>query len=493
MKKFIKYCLYVVAITMTGVLGACSEFKPETPELPDLPKVSNLKADVSNRIVNLSWTLPSTSLKIEGVTVKVNNNINVDLDATATTYTVKGQPMEDEYMYTVKLRYEGGYVSEGVSTIATVPFEKLAELTEFKVASQEKRSVTFSWTLPNAAGITGVLVGLDGHDNGTLFNIADYPTGATLNGNETGVDLKFRAQVVYDDAYYSDGLVVNTALPEMEVRTGFLLLADNPSMLPDDDERVAAEWFYDTYVDTDKGDFIKVADLPSIDYEEYGVIWIMVDRIGMEMGWANLPQELVNDDTMNALRAYGLAGGSLFLSNMATQLTEPLGIVPNGYAPNIFSSGEGGSGDDVWVINPYLGWDFQNNPDIDFYDRTAHKIYEGITLEDPNGYGYNNLPLIGPGQREDHNCMWDCNVWGNGGYNNSVKNFEMTTNSLVLATWGHVRDHCVAGLVEFYGNTTHGTCIACGFAAYEWNQNSGINPYQGNVEKLTENILNYLK
>jgi hypothetical protein len=56
-----------------------------------------------------------------------------------------------------------------------------------------------------------------------------------------------------------------------------------------------------------------------------------------------------------------------------------------------------------------------------------------------------------------------------------------------------VRDHCVAGLVEFYATAEHGQCIANGFAAYEWNQNSGTNPYQANIEGLTANILNYLK
>ncbi|MDE6134789.1 MAG: DUF4960 domain-containing protein, partial [Muribaculaceae bacterium] len=62
-----------------------------------------------------------------------------------------------------------------------------------------------------------------------------------------------------------------------------------------------------------------------------------------------------------------------------------------------------------------------------------------------------------------------------------------------LATWGHVRDHCVAGLVEFNANAEHGRCIANGLAAYEWNQNSGVNPYQHNIEQLTTNILDYLK
>ena len=90
-------------------------------------------------------------------------------------------------------------------------------------------------------------------------------------------------------------------------------------------------------------------------------------------------------------------------------------------------------------------------------------------------------------------AFWDCNIYGRGSYPDVIANFEATTGSLVLATWGHVRDHCVAGLVEFYANANHGRCIANGLAAYEWNQNSGPNPYQHNVEQLTSNILNYLK
>ncbi|MDE6270505.1 MAG: DUF4960 domain-containing protein, partial [Muribaculaceae bacterium] len=197
--------------------------------------------------------------------------------------------------------------------------------------------------------------------------------------------------------------------------------------------------------------------------------------------------------TLEALRNYSANGGSLYLANMATQLTVPLGIVPADMAPTVYGNGDGGTGTDVWVINPYLGWDFRNGSDQGFYDRTAHAIYKGLTLEDPNGYGYDNLPLIGPGQREDHNCMWDCNIYGRGNQPDVIRNFEVTTNCMVLATWGHVRDHCVAGLVEFYANAQHGRCIANGLAAYEWNQNSGPNPYQHNIEGLTRNILDYLK
>ena len=236
-----------------------------------------------------------------------------------------------------------------------------------------------------------------------------------------------------------------------------------------------------------------ISQISSLDPEEYTVLWIEIDRVGLAYGWENLPDGVSSSETIEALKAYTAVGGNLYLSNMATQLTVPLGIVPDNMAPSLFGNGDGGSGDDVWVINPYLGVDFKDNGAQGYYDRTAHAIYKDITLEDPNNYGYLTVPLIGPGQREDHNCMWDCNLYGNGGYADVIKNFEVTTNSLVLATWGHVRDHCVAGLVDFNPNSQHGRCIANGFAAYEWNQNSGTNPYQHNIEQLTLNIINYLK
>ena len=495
MKKFMKYSLSVSVLALAGIMGACNEFKPETPDIPNLPTVSGLKAEVSNRVVTVSWNLPSSSLKVDGVTVKVNNAREINLDASATSYTVYGQPMEDEYMYTVKLRYEGGYVSEGVTTIATVPYEELADLTNFSVTDMEKKNITFSWTLPNVAGITGVWVGLDGEDNGTVFNAKEYPTGATLGGNKTGIDLKFRAKVVYDEAYYSNGVVLNTALPKMETKCGFLLLADSPANLPDDDEIAAATWFLDNYVDKNLGDFLFYDRLDEYDMDEYGVIWISVDRVGLEVGWQNLPQELVNNNTLEFLRNYGLNGGALFLSNMATQMTVPLNIVPEDMPINTFGSGEGDPNNgDLWSINPHLGWIFQNIGE--YYDRASHAVYQGLEFEMVNGYEYSSLPLEGGMGKEDHNSLWDINPYWHAAGDpapNCVAWFENVTNSQVLAVWGQVADHCIAGMVDFNPNTIHGRCVAMGLGAYEWNVNSGVNPYQHNIEKLTDNILNYLK
>ena len=384
-------------VILCGLLTSCSDYEPKGyPDVPELAKATGLQADVAGRTVTLSWELPARE-GITGVRVSCDNGAPTILPADATSCVLKGQPMDRDLVYTVKIDYDGGYVSEGISIIARVPY----------VAS----------------------------------------------------------------------------------KMSYLMSAPSVADLPDDDERAAATWFSAQ----ENAEFIQPSQISSLDPDIYSVIWIEIDRVGLPFGWENLPGGLADDSTIAALREYSANGGSIYLANMATQLTVPLGMVPENMAPTIFGNGQGGSGTDVWVINPYLGVDFKDGGDQGYYDRTAHAIYKGLTLEDPNNYGYLTLPLIGPGQREDHNCMWDCNIYGKGSQRDVIANFEQTTNSLVLATWGHVRDHCVAGLVEFYANDTHGRCIANGLAAYEWNQNSGQNPYQHNVEQLTLNILNYLK
>ena len=488
MKK-ISYGIFILLATLCGMFGACSEFEPTGyTEIPDLQKVSNLRADIDGYVVNLSWSLPADD-GVEGVLLITNGNSSnpTRLEGSVTSYSVEGQPMEEEYLYTVKVLYNGGYVSEGVSVTATIPYIELANVTDLE-ASVSGRTVTLNWTLPDEEGITAVKVfRADEADAAVVLEAS--ATSCEMKGQPMDQELTYTVALVYDEYYTSKGTSVQVTVPYITPKMGYLMTAATIQQLPDDDERAAAAWF----MEQENAELIQPSQLADLDADIYPVLWIEIDRVGLPLGWENLPAEITSDETIAALRQYSANGGSLYLSNMATQLTVPLGFVPSTMPPTTYGNGEGGTGTDVWTINPYLGWDFRNGSDQGFYDRTSHLVYEGLTMEDPNNYGYNSLPLIGPGQREDHNCLWDCNIYGKGNYPDVIRNFEVTTNALVLATWGHVRDHCVAGLVEFYANAEHGRCIANGFAAYEWNQNSGTNPYQHNIEQLTMNILDYLK
>ncbi len=485
--------LTYIAAGICLLASSCSDYTPNGyTEEPTLPVVSSMEytvAGAANHDVNINWTLPADNDVTGCILYRNATEIeNFDLDPSRNySYTVLGTPLGEEVVYTVKVKYADGKISTGKSVVISLPEETFAGVNNLQ-GSVNGRAVTLSWTLPSQAHRTGVRIVTNGDVDKAVLLDADA-TSYVLKAQPMEQTLNYGVEVVYDTYYYSPTASVEETIPYMEPKMLYLLPEDAATYndLTDDDEYAAAQWF----AAQPNAEFVHPSEIANYDPAVYSVMWIEVDRVGIGMGWQKLP--FASDDCIAALKDYSANGGSLYLANMATQLTVPLEIVPENMAPTVFGDGNGGSGDDVWVINPNLGWDFKDGADQGFYDRTAHAVYEGLTLEDPNGYGYPTLPLIGPGQREDHNCLWDCNIYGKGSYPDVIKNFEVTTNSLVLATWGHVRDHCVAGLVEFYSNPTHGRCIANGLAAYEWNQNSGPNPYQANIEKLTENILNYLK
>lgn len=488
MKTIYKYGFGALSLLMGVTYTSCGDFEPTGYEgHPALSAVSNLKAEIAGHDINLSWQLPSSTEKITDVKFIKDGDMahTVSLGATATSYVVKGQPMGKEGLFTIKVCYDDKYVSEGVSTTATLPVEELPGVTNLS-GSVELRSVTLTWTLPTGAGVTGVRA-YAGDNEAEAVSLPAGTTSYTFKSQPMDQEVIYTVQAMYDDYYPSVATTTKVRVPYVPPRMAYLLIGvDDFRDLPDDDERAAARWFSAQ----EDADFVTEAELPELDTDIYPVLWVEIDRTFLGSGWENLP---ISGATLEALKKYTASRGNLYLSNLATQLTVPLGIVPADMGPTVYGDGEGGAGDDVWVINPHLGVDFMNGGEQGYYDRTEHIIFSGITLEDPNDYGYSTVPLIGPGQREDHNCMWDCNIYGKGDYPDVIANFEATTGSMVLATWGHVRDHCVAGLVDFNPTGQHGRCVAMGLAAYEWNQNSGPNPYQANIEKITENILNYLK
>ena len=216
---------------------------------------------------------------------------------------------------------------------------------------------------------------------------------------------------------------------------------------------------------------------------EYSVLWIHIDRNGINSGWENLKTGVFNDDVINALKAYYTNGGNLLLCNHATQLLVPFGRLDADRAPNLFGAGEGSSNADIWGVNANINRK---------YDWRQHAIYEGLSTA---GAGDHDIyPLIGSGNKEDHNCMWDFNAFRYDDTEDNIKHFESENSASVLGTWQHVVDDACAGLIEFNpAGSINGRCIAIGVAAYEWNQgDTDSNMYRVNIEQLTRNAISYL-
>lgn len=253
----------------------------------------------------------------------------------------------------------------------------------------------------------------------------------------------------------------------------------------DDDEAAAANWLVNTY----GGTFLPTASVTSIDaLDDYDAIWVAIDRVGLQQGSVNLPVEYTA--LFDILEDYSKNGGNLLLTNHATSIVAAIGRTTR--QPGIFGSGAGGDNGDIWGLNVIIG-----SGSVPYYaDHRTHEFFDGIAFEEgiPNTH-CEIIPLVTNGYKEDHNCMWDLNSFG---YtvpegSNTVAMYEAEADCEVLGTWQHVGDFCCAGMVDFHAQENgYGRIVCVGVAAYEWHQNVESNPYQANIEKMTENILNEL-
>ncbi len=263
-------------------------------------------------------------------------------------------------------------------------------------------------------------------------------------------------------------------------KLGLLIGAESIDDIASDDEKAAAKWFQKTYPNAA---IVTPSNLSEI--QNISTLWVIIDRIGIEPGVNNLPEAFRSDDAINALKAHVQKGGSLLLTNHATQLAVALDRLP--YSPTIFGSGEGNQNDDIWGTHPVIG-----NKEGEIYDHTKHAIFKDMTYEPTINAGI--YCFEGAGKKGDHNCMWDMNAISELSENpNKIADFEDKVNCTVLGTWNHVVDYCCAGIIDFEPTTTiKGRILAVGLAAYEWDLAGGVNTKQDQLEIFTENCLTYL-
>ena len=273
------------------------------------------------------------------------------------------------------------------------------------------------------------------------------------------------------------GTTINGQLDASKAKIGYI---DVDAVRSDDDMAASKAWFKKQYP---YGEVLSLSESSTWNLSQFSVIWIHIDILGLAHGYQNLTtDELINSNAVSKLTAYLKNGGNLLLCNHATQLLVPFERLNANRAPNVFGSGDGSSNADIWGVNANINRK---------YDRRQHAIYEGLFTA---GAGDHDMyPLIGSGNKEDHNCMWDFDAFRYDDTEDNIKHFESENLASVLGTWQQVVDDAVAGIIEFNPTESiNGRCIAIGVAAYEWNQNNVDNPYQGNIEKMTQNAIEYL-
>lgn len=267
----------------------------------------------------------------------------------------------------------------------------------------------------------------------------------------------------------------------------------------DDDEKGAGHWLIGK-----GGVFVSLEQIKngSVNLADFKALWIHLDRQIIPGNEENPVDIFVNDhlspykdtDVLNAITNFYKAGGNLYLGMHASHYLVDLGRFH--IRPEINGFGSGGNNEDVWYTTATYGvW--LENPVENVIDHSNDPIFDGLISEQirrPNGEEYKRFPLIGAGNKEDHNCFWNTDVpqYGNGDANKFTEFYNLY-KATPLATWDHVIDYYGGAIIRWDAKDDYqGKCITVGLAAYEWNQNSGANTYQSNIEKLTENILKEL-
>ncbi len=350
--------------------------------------------------------------------------------------------------------------------------------------STSGRDLTLTWELPAPGEVkmTGIEII---KNNAEVITIDSLCTSYFVKRAAVNTELTYAVRIQYEGGRVSpNAALVFTIVYEEKARPAMVLLAENIRDLETEEEQGAARWFKENYVDKGEGNFITPEDLANINLAEVSMIWIHVDRIDMAQGVENLPAELTSNAVKTAMRNYIMNGGNMYLSKHATQLLAAYGRINAKYAPNIFNSAEGAQGGDVWSINANLLGGQS--------DQRGHTFFSGMTK---NADENTTFPLVGAVYRYDHNCMWDMNQleFTKTGAN-KFEQFEKQTNSQIMATWSHVTDDAVAGLIIFKADDDNflGTVVCNGLAAYNMG-NEDNEEYAENNRILTTNIINYLK
>lgn len=316
---------------------------------------------------------------------------------------------------------------------------------------------------------------------------------------------------------------VTISAKESTQKVVFLGEADCINTLEDDDAKAAAEYLKAKYPDDFA--YIKIANITEEALAKSNVVMLyyLTPLTGGVKYFATnnnvmtlLPAELQPGASQaTALTKWVKGGGNLFLAGDPTSFIHVLGRMPADYnAPRAIGNytytefgcaGEGGCVDynkpanDIWG----LGVRDANNS----VNRRGHPIFKGLTFE-----GDGELYLNNAGTREARLIWWQHmdGVLSPGccGQDAALL-FEQSVNAVKLGTLRWIGDAFGYGAVEFLPtngsvNTNFDTHIPTTFAGtvitlentiigYEFNSNEGrVNDYQGNIELLTSNIIDYL-
>lgn len=384
------------------------------------------------------------------VTSPTNVENGVDFSSGAVTftiYTVMGGPID----YTVRINYDMIiYSAEVVSG------------DEFFSGDVDNAARTISMNLPfTVADVTSLKLNLkavSGVSITTSVGSIDNPLDLT---NPITVTLSLSG---YPDVNYTLKAVKQTP------KVAFLSLSDSPANIINEDEAAAYLWFKNNVAN---GEFLSFNDVvagKSLDY--YKVIWWHND--------ARITLPNVTKQAAPAIKAYYEKGGHLFLSTFATQYLVDLGVQKDGKGPNLVGQQA------APVSYPWgLG--------LNITGHDNHAVFSGLFILN---FGDGNRVYL---TKENVFLLEKSSKWIFSGDYGGLADWKAKTGGLDLGGREYDQTHADGvDMAEFPQNMKgkgEGAVICIGNEGYDWvvvpGPNNG-NDFQGNIEGLTKNSINYL-
>lgn len=459
MKKYISYILTIWAsVSLLGIFTSCDDDNRDELDLSGDVKITLFKVngvegtiDESSKPstvqVYLPWSYDLKKLKIEaqcsqGAVVSPGITDNTDLSASK-TYRVTNGNLYNDYS-----------VSASYSKILTFTID------------------TYGGTIDNDAKTITVKYPI-GEDLKSLKPKYTVTPGATL-APESGSTQDFTKPVKYTISYMGESVVYTvTVVPTNFSPVGFLGTAASASDIENEDEKAAYNWFIKN---VPNAEYISFSDIKSgsASLSKYRVLWWHLDGTTRD-----LPAIATSSDILTPLKSYFENGGSFFLSSWAVKYAASIGATKDGKeANNLWGESNGAE-----AVTLSEDWG------ICFTGHESHPVFSGLSK--PAGVN-NKVFLLSSGLKvRAHNALWNFaedwvdykskSAWetGNGGI--GLGSFQWDDSNSTRAV-----------MFEYPKSGNKGGVVCIGGEAYDWAV-VGTNKYQGNLEKLTSNIIGYLQ
>ena len=324
---------------------------------------------------------------------------------------------------------------------------------------------TISVTVPTTIDIT------------KLIPTIEYTEGATISPESSKMQ-DFTNPVVYTLTYMNETFTYEVSVIQSDHAYAFLGTAETIEGLTNADEKTAAEWMMENIPNSKYVSLESLKD-GSTSLNQFTAVWFHYEQTN------TLPAIAANKNVTNALKNYYTGGGNVFLSGTACLYTGSLGITPSTYIPN---NPFGSFGDAEQVNAPGELWG------IAITGCEDHPIYKGVTV-DKTTQTWPVVWLIGKeiSWRRNIGCPWDLVA----PYTQDWSDWSAKTGGTPLASfnWDNDCNEKVAVSVFDGVEGEKGTAVCIGMPSYDWyyeKEDVSANPYYSNIEKITQNVVDYL-